>query len=97
MNDIMERLNKLASDDAKASEIFSGSLEEIRENLASHGIILTDKEFQELQISIQNAEESDELSEEDLDNVAGGCIICDIVRAIVKIIIKFKDRLRKRS
>lgn len=77
MEERFVKLNVLAEDETKASEIFSGTIEEVRSKLLAEGIEFSDEEYAEfikgLKLSVK---EGSELCEEDLESVAGGCDVC---------------------
>ncbi len=77
MDEKFVKLEQLLEDPSKIEEIFCGTAEEILEKLAGYGIELSMDELNDIKEGY-NAEvkESNELKEESLDDVAGGCRDC---------------------
>ena len=77
MEERFVKLDALLENEAKASEVFSGTKEEAREKLAAMGIEFTDEEFNEFLEGVKLTLSSGaELNEDDLEQVAGGCSAC---------------------
>lgn len=71
------RLEALLKEDGKIEEIFCGTAEEILSKLANYGIELTMEELNAVKLGFnEEMSSTNELSEESLDNVAGGCQDC---------------------
>jgi hypothetical protein len=75
------KLEQIMQEDGKIEEIFSGSKEEILNKLAGYDIVLTVEELDDLkkgfnEVMSASADDMDELSDELLDDVAGGCKAC---------------------
>lgn len=71
------RLEALLKEDGMIEKIFSGTAEEILEKLAGHGIELSIDELNDLKEGFnEEMRSSDELTEDSLENVAGGCQDC---------------------
>ena len=84
----MEQFN--IPEELKAKIEAAETLEEVAKLCTEAGYEVT---VEELEAAV-NAP-GDELSEGDLDNVAGGCFICDIIREIKNYLKKLKDRMIK--
>lgn len=69
--DKYQQLAELLSDEAKAKEILSESVEETQANLQKAGLEFTVEELQAIAQSIPGGEE-EELNEDALEDVAGG-------------------------
>lgn len=97
MNEKFERLEALLKEDGKIQEIFCGNAEEILNKLDAYGISLSLEELNDIKDGFNDAMgQSEELSEELLDNVAGGCKDCssagyDLGREIGKWMRKIKN------
>lgn len=76
MEEKMVKLEELIKDKEKVSQIFSGTPEEIMKKLAANGIELTQEEFDAISAGLHEGENGSALTEQDLDNVAGGCSGC---------------------
>lgn len=77
MEERFAKLDALLEDEAKASEVFSGTKEEAREKLAAIGIEFSEEEFNEFLEGAKLAlNKNTELDEDDLEQVAGGCSTC---------------------
>ena len=71
------RLETLLKEDGKVEEIFCGTAEAILEKLAGYGIDLTMEELNAVKDGFnEEMAASDELSEDVLNEVAGGCQDC---------------------
>lgn len=70
--DKYQQFAELISDEEKAKEILSESIEETCENLKKHGLEFTVEELQEMSQGVAVSSNSDELSADALDDVAGG-------------------------
>ena len=93
MNEKMMKLEELVKDEAKVAEIFKGTTDEILTKLAANGIELTEEEFNAIRDGMK-ANNSEILSEEDLDAVAGGCGGCyDFFHKIGKAVDKALRRI----
>lgn len=69
----MEKLAELLKDEAVAKEFFSQpTAEDAQKFLASKGVEVTLDELNELRQAMVSEVDSDELSDDQLDNVAGG-------------------------
>lgn len=77
MEEKFQKLEALLKENGKIDEIFCGTAEEILKKLEAYGIVLSMEELNDLKEGF-NAEmrASDELTEESLDDVAGGCDTC---------------------
>ncbi len=74
MNEKMKKFEELLKDEAKGKAVFGKTLEETQKNLADEGLEFT---LEELTDIVKGLAESDvdagaELTETDLENVAGG-------------------------
>lgn len=70
--DKYQQFAELISDEEKAKEILSESIEETRENLKKHGLDFTVEELKEMSQGAAVSANDDELSADALDDVAGG-------------------------
>lgn len=70
--DKYQQFAELISDEEKAKEILSESIEETRENLKKHGLDFTVEELKEMSQGVNISANNDELSADALDDVAGG-------------------------
>lgn len=71
-------LEALLKDEKRAVEIFSGTDEEVIAKLADVGVEMTAEDFAEFKIGVREVlEGADELSEESLEDVSGGCKTCN--------------------
>ena len=78
MEERFVKLEALLKDEAKASEVFSGSKEEARAKLAAVGIVFSEEEFDEFLEGVKlTLNKGAELNEDDLEQVAGGCPDCN--------------------
>lgn len=94
MNEKMMKMEELIKDEAKVAEIFTGTPDEIMKKLAMNGIELTQEEFEAIYDGIHEDENSENLSEKDLDEVAGGCGNCyDFWKKVGKAIDKALQRI----
>lgn len=94
MNEKMMKMEELIRDEAKVAEIFTGTPDEIMKKLAMNGIELTQEEFEAIYAGIHEDENSENLSEKDLDEVAGGCGGCyDFWKKVGKSIDKVLQRI----
>ena len=96
MEEKFARLESLLKEDGKIEEIFNGTAVEILDKLASYGVELTLEELNAVKDGF-NAEmaASDELNEDALDDVAGGCQDCSAHgRETGKKIAKFLRKLK---
>lgn len=91
------RLESLLKEDGKVEEIFCGTAEEILSKLAGYGIELTLEELNAVKSGFnEEMSASDELSEDTLDDVAGGCQDCsahgyDTGKRVAKFLRKVKN------
>ena len=77
MEERFVKLDALLEDEAKATEVFSGTIDEARAKLARLGIEFTEEEFAEFLDGIKTTlNKNSELNENDLEQVAGGCSRC---------------------
>lgn len=93
MNEKMIKLEELLKDEAKVSKIFSGNAKEVLEQLHNNGIDLTEDELKAIFDGIHEGDSEDDLSAEELDEVAGGCDGCydffhKVGKAIDKILVR---------
>ena len=73
MNESMKRMEELLQDEKRLAEIMSGTPDEIFCNLKANGVELTQEEFDVMMKGLHAASgETDELTEEDIEFVAGG-------------------------
>lgn len=75
MNENIEKLEQLLSNPEEAERVFVSDVEQTLANLAAHGIEMTAEDLAELSYGILDSvtsAEDGELSEEALENVAGG-------------------------
>jgi len=67
-----ELLEQLLNNPEQAKKVFVDSLEETQKNLAGLGIELSLNEIKALAIGVADSDAGNELSENELENVAGG-------------------------
>ena len=76
MNEKYEKLEALLADEEKAEKVFVEDVQQTLQNLADLGIDLSEKELADLAAGViagtEASGEEGELSESDLENVAGG-------------------------
>ena len=72
-NEMLKKAQELFESEAFGKEIEScETVEEIHKALEAHGVELTLEETEQICVGIAAAQNKDELSESDLDNVSGG-------------------------
>lgn len=77
MDERFTKLDSILENEDLVKEIFTGSTEDFRKKLAAEGIDFTDEEFSEFLDGLKMAVNSDsELSEDALEQIAGGCSKC---------------------
>ena len=93
MNDIYEKLNTLLEDEVFLNKILNAeNPEEVSALFAENGITLSVKEVEILRSRLESAD-NNELSEDQLENVAGGAVDFDLIDDIVKGIEKVSGRI----
>lgn len=89
MEERLLKLEDLVKDEAKVVEIFGGAAEDAYAKLQANGIDLTQEEFNSLMTLVKAGREGNDLSEEELAAVAGGCGGCyDFFNKVGKVIDK---------
>ena len=84
----MEKLAELLKDKAVAEELMrQETVEDAKKFLASKGVDVTDEELQAIHAEIQKqTSESDELNEDQLENVAGGVAISTVISVATAVV-----------
>ena len=73
MNESMKKMEEILQDEKRLAEIMSGTPDEIFSKLKANGVELTPEEFDAMMSGLHAADsESDELTEADIESVAGG-------------------------
>ena len=70
--DKYQKFAELISDETKAKEVLSESIEETQANLKKHGMDFSIEELIEMAQNVLSSTESGELNEDSLENVSGG-------------------------
>ena len=94
---IEELSEVLMKDEAYLKEILSKTADEIADWFKAQGCETSAAEVEEYLAKVKalaEAQESDELSEEDAELVAGGGILREIVKIIIRIVVKTREKVR---
>ena len=84
----MEKLAELLKDKAVAEELMrQETIEDAQKFLASKGVDVTDEDLQAIRAEIQKqTSESDELNDDQLENVAGGVAVSTVIGIVSTVI-----------
>lgn len=92
-----EKLNTLLKDEAFLAKLVSLETDtEVQAFLAENGVELTIAEIAAIKAGVAaQLGENEELSEDDLENVAGGADVADIITGVVECIAKIGDAIHE--